>query len=327
MRGKRIISTLVAATAVFSLTACGEPDDQVTLLMADVQEGEHPTAVACDDFAELVYDRTDGRVNIEVYHGDTLGSEAEQMQQLTVGGLDLARVSGPISNYNEDFKAFQSLYLYDSEDDMWDILNGSVGDDLLNSDQFDKNNLVGLCWFSGGSRDFYNSQREIKSPEDLKGLTFRVTTDAMFALLEKNGAKGINIAYNDIYDSISGGVIDGAENNWPSYISTEHYKVAKYITIDQHCCIPEMIVMSKTCLESLSAKDQEIVKECAKEISEQQIQAMKDYEEDAIKQAEKEGVKVTYLSDEASKEFRKQGAEINEEISADLMDVIDRITK
>lgn len=327
MRGKRIFSTLLAATAVFSLTACGEPDDQVTLLMADVQEGEHPTAVACDDFAELVYDKTDGRVNIEVYHGDTLGSEAEQMQQLTVGGLDLARVSGPISNYNEDFKAFQSLYLYDSEDDMWDILNGNVGEELLNSEDFEKNNLVGLCWFSGGSRDFYNSQREIKSPEDLKGLTFRVTTDAMFALLEKNGAKGINIAYNDIYDSISSGVIDGAENNWPSYISTEHYKVAKYITIDQHCCIPEMIVMSESSLESLSEEDQEIVKECAKEISKQQIQAMKDYEEDAIKQAEKEGVKVTYLSDEASKEFREQGAEINEEISADLMDVIDRITK
>lgn len=327
MRGKRIISTLLAAAAVFSMTACGKAKDQVTLLMADVQEGEHPTAIACDDFAKMVYDRTDGRVNIEVYHGDTLGSEAEQMQQVAVGGLDLARVSGPISNYNPDFKAFQALYLYDSEDDMWDILNGDVGDSLLNSKEFDKNNMVGLCWFSGGSRDFYNSKREIRSPKDLKDLTFRVTTDSMFALLEENGAKGINIAYNDIYDSISEGVIDGAENNWPSYISTEHYKVAKYITIDQHCCIPEMIVMSKSCLESLSEEDQKIVKECAKEISKEQIQAMKDYEAEAIKKAEKEGVKVTYLSDEAAKEFHKQGAAINKEVSADLMDVIKRITK
>lgn len=329
MKKTRILTAFLSLTllASLSLTGCGKSKETTTLLMADVQEGEHPTAIACDEFAEMVYKRTNGRINIEVYHGDTLGSEAEQMQQLTVGGLDLARLSGPISNYNPEFKAFQALYLYDSEDDMWDILNSSVGDELLNSKEFDENNLVGLCWFSGGSRNFYNSKKEIKSPKDLEGLTFRVTTDSMFALLEKNGATGKNIAYNDILSSISDGVIDGAENNWPSYISTEHYKVAKYITIDQHCCIPEMIIASKSSLESLSQEDQDIIKECAKEISAKQIKAMKDYEEEAMKKAEKEGVTITYLSDEASKEFHKQGAEIYQEISADLMDTIKHITK
>lgn len=329
MRKIKILTAVIgfAMLVPFTLTGCGKSTETTTLLMADVQEGDHPTALACDEFAEMVSEKTDGRINIEVYHGDTLGSEAEQMQQLSVGGLDFARVSGPISNYDPAFKAFQALYLYDSEDDMWDILNGSEGDKLLNSKGFSDNNMIGLCWFSGGSRNFYNSKREITSPEDLKGLNFRVTTDSMFSLLEKNGATGINIAYNDILNSISDGVIDGAENNWPSYMATEHYKVAKYITMDQHCCIPEMIIASKSSLEALDSKDQQIIQECAKAISEKQIKAMKDYEKKAIEKAEKEGVKVTYLSDEAARKFHEQGALINQEVSADLMDTIKEITK
>lgn len=326
MKLKRLVGIMAASCMLLSLTGCTKSSEQVTLLMADVQVGEHPAAIACDKFAEMVYDRTDGRINIEVYHGDTLGSEADQLQQIAVGGIDFARVSGPISNYNSDFKAFQSLYLYESEEEMWSILNGPVGEDLLQSEKFEENNMVGLCWFSGGSRNFYNNKKEITSPEDLEGLTFRVTTDALFALLEMNGAKGINIAYNDIYSSMSEGVIDGAENNWPSYISTGHYEVAKYITIDQHQCIPEVIMASKSCMDSLSDEDRAIVEECAKEASEYQIQAMKEYEEKAMKQAQEEGVTITYLSDEASKKFHEQGAEINETVSAEYADVIKKIT-
>lgn len=326
MKKKRILSVILAAFMIFGICGCGKTSEQTVLLMADVQEGDHPTALACDKFADMVYKRTKGRVKIEVYHGDTLGTEAEQMQQVSVGGLDFARVSGPISKYNPDFKAFQSLYLYDSEEQMWDILNGKVGDDLRNSKDFADNNIEGLCWFSGGSRNFYNSKKEIKKPSDLEGLTLRVTTDSMFAFLEKNGAVGKNIAYNDIYSSVKEGVIDGAENNWASYISTEHYKVAKYITIDQHCCIPEMIIASKSAMDKLSDEDQEIVRQCAKEISEYQIKAMKDYEAEAMKLAESEGCVITYLTEDEAKEFHKQGEEINEVVSADLMGVIKTIT-
>ena len=118
---------------------------------------------ACDEFAKRVYRETDGRVNIEVYHGDTLGAEADQMEQVRVDGIDFARLSGPLSNYVEDMKAFQSLYLYNSEDDMWKVLDGSVGNDLLNAKGLTDNDMVGLCWFSGGSRNFYNNKKEVKS--------------------------------------------------------------------------------------------------------------------------------------------------------------------
>lgn len=307
-------------------TGCGKNSESTTYIMSDVQEGNHPTAIACDDFAKKVYEETDGRINIEVYHGDALGSEADQMKQVSVGGIDFARVSGPISNYEEGFKAFQSLYLYESEEDMWEILEGSVGDELLNAKGLTDNNIQGLCWFSGGSRNFYNNQKEITKPEDLNGLTLRVNTDPMIKLVQKNGGTAVNIAYNDIYNSIKGGVIDGAENNWPSYISTEHYKVAKYITLDKHTSIPEMIIVSKSALEGMSSEDQEIVKECAKEISKEQIKAFKEFDEKAIKEAKEAGCTVTELTKEQSEAFRKQGEEINAEVNAQYTDVIKKVT-
>jgi len=312
---------------VLSMIGCGKKDDAVILIMSDVQEGDHPTAIACDKFAELVKKKTKGRVIVEVYHGDTLGSENEQLVQVTVGGIDLARISGQVSNYEPRLKAFQALYLYESEDAMWDVLNGPKGDELLSSDKLTDNNLVGLAWFSGGSRNFYNNKKEIHTPDDLAGLNIRVNTDSMVKFLENAGATPLNIAYNDIADSIKKGVIDGAENNWPSYIATGHYEVAKYITIDQHTSIPEILLISKSAFDSLSEKDQEIVRECAKEISEYQIKEMKDYEEEAITQAEEAGCVVTELSESEAEEFRKAGALVNEEVSADLIDTIDWLTK
>lgn len=310
----------------FAFTGCGKSSESTTYIMSDVQEGEHPTAIACDNFAKKVYEETDGRINIEVYHGDALGSEAEQMKQVSVGGIDFARVSGPISSYEESFKVFQSLYLYESEEDMWEVLESSVGDELLNAKGLTDNNILGLCWFSGGSRNFYNNQKVITKPEDLKGLTLRVNTDPMIKLVEKNGGTAVNIAYNDIYNSIKGGVIDGAENNWPSYISTNHYKVAQYITIDKHTCIPEMIIASKSALEGMSSEDQEIVKECAKEISKEQIEAFKEFDENAIETAKKAGCTVTELTKEQSAAFQEQGAQINAEVNAQYAEVIKKLT-
>ena len=324
---KRFVLTACMIALIALTTGCGKSKDTTIFIMSDVQEGDHPSAIACDRFAELVYDRTNGRIKIEVYHGDTLGSETEQLQQVAAGGIDFARISGQLSNYEEDMKAFQSLYLYESEEAMWEVLKGPVGDALMTSEGFTSNNIQGLAWFSGGSRNFYNNKRVITAPEDLAGLTLRVNTQHMIQFLNNVGANPVNIAYNDIYNSINSGIIDGAENNWPSYISTGHYEVAPYITIDQHTCIPEMLIVSKSALESMSPKDQEIVKQCAKEISDYQIQAMKDYESEAIKIAEEAGCTITVLTPEQSAAFMEAGAKVNEVVSADLIDVINRLTK
>ncbi len=310
---------------MLAFTSCGKKEDSITYIMSDVQDGNHPTAIACDNFAKMVYKETNGRVNIEVYHGDALGSEADQLKQVAVGGIDFARVSGPISNYEENMKAFQALYLFEDEDSIWEVLNGPVGEEFLNSPMLAANNMQGLCWFSGGSRNFYNNKKEITKPEDMKGLKLRVNTDSMIKQVELNGGTPLNIAYNDIYESIKSGMIDGAENNWPSYISTGHYEVAKYITLDRHTCLPEMIIASKSALESMSEKDREIVMECAKKISEQQIEAFKEYDEKAIHEAREAGCIITELTAEQSAAFQKQGEEINAEVSGKYAKVIRKL--
>ena len=200
---KKVLFIGMLVTLLFAFSGCGTKNEGVvTLIMSDVQEGDHPTAQACDKFAELVKKRTNGKVVIEVYHGSTLGTEAEQIAQATVGGIDFVRVSSPVAAYYDDIKAFQALYLYSSEDDMWKVLDGEIGNEFLKAQQLKDNGLEGLCWISGGSRNFYNNVRPITSPEDLAGLTLRVNTDSMFAFLESCGAKGINVSYNDIYNSI-----------------------------------------------------------------------------------------------------------------------------
>lgn len=323
---KKIVWITCILMAFTMLTGCGKSEETTILLMSDVQEGDHPTALACDEFAKMVKDKTNGRISIEVYHGDTLGSEGDQLKQVTVGGIDFARISGQVSSYETRLGAFQSLYLFESEDAMWEVLHGKIGDELLESPDLQDSNILGLAWFSGGSRNFYNNQKEIHTPSDLSGMSIRVNTDPMIKFLENAGATAKNIAYNDILDSIKSGVIDGAENNWPSYISTDHYKEAKYITIDQHTCIPEMLLVSKSAFEALSDKDQKIVKECAEKVAENQIQAMKDYEEKAIKTAKEAGCVITELTEDEAKQFQEAGQIVNEDVCADQMDTIKWLT-
>lgn len=322
---KRVLYVILVLAMVLSVAGCGNKKDVTRLIMADVQEGDHPTALACDKFAELVEEKTNGRIIIEVYHGSTLGAEAEQVDQVAVGGIDFARVSSPVSKYYDDIKAFQALYLYSSEEAMWKVLDGQIGEEFLKSEELRSNGIEGLCWISGGSRNFYNNKKPITSPQDLAGLTLRVNTDSMFAFLENCGATGINVAYGDIYNSITAGVIDGAENNWPSYISTGHYEVAKYITVDEHTRIPEMIIASTETMNSLSAEDQEIIRECAKEAGLLQRQWMQEFDEKAIKQAEESGCTITYLTAEQVAEFQKMAEPVNEEVSSKYIDIINRI--
>ena len=211
------------------------------------------------------------------------------------------------------------------EDDMWKVLDGDIGNEFLKAQKLKDNGIEGLCWFSGGSRNFYNNVKAVTSPDDLKGLTLRVNTDSMFAFLEKCGAKGINVSYGDIYNAISDGTIDGAENNWPSYISTGHYKVAPYITVDEHTRIPEMIAASTETMSKLSAQDQQIIRECANEASHLQRQWMKEYDEKAIKQAEEAGCTITYLTQEQVAKFQSVAEPVNEKVSSKYINIIKKI--
>ncbi|WP_106746498.1 TRAP transporter substrate-binding protein [Yoonia maritima] len=258
---KTIGAALLASVAMASAaTAC-----EVTLRSSDTHPDGYPTVAAVNHMGTLLEERTDGRLCIEVFHSAQLGQEKDTIEQTQFGVIDMNRVSlGPFNNIIEETQIPSLPYIFRSVEHMHNVMDGAVGDQILEA--FSDHDLVGLAFFDGGSRSFYNSQKPINSIEDLAGLKFRVMQSDMFVdMVSALGANATPMPYGEVYSSIQTGVIDGAENNWPSYDSSGHFEVAQYYTLDQHLIVPEVLVMAKSSFEKLSAEDQEIVRQAARD--------------------------------------------------------------
>jgi len=299
--------------------------DQIVLRLAENQPADYPTTLGDLEFARLVEERTNGRIKIEVYYGAQLGDEKSVIEQVQFGAIDFARISiSPISEFAKDLNALQLPYIYRDADHMWKVLSGPIGDELLKS--VESANLVGLTWYDSGSRNFYNTKKEVKSVADLKGMKIRVQeSKLMMGLVEALGASPTPMAYGEVYSALQTGVIDGAENNWPSYISSSHYEVAKYITIDSHTRVPEIVVGSPITLGKLSAEDQEIIKKAAKESTELQKAEWAKYSKKSEDAAVAAGCTITTLDEATTLEFQNAMKPLHDELGKDYADLIKRI--
>ncbi|MGO4839148.1 TRAP transporter substrate-binding protein, partial [Rhizobiaceae sp. 2RAB30] len=187
------------------------------------------------------------------------------IEQTRAGVIDMNRVSlGPFNNIVEETQAVSLPYIFKSIDHMHKVMDGPIGEEILKA--FEAHDLVGLAFYDSGSRSFYNAKKPIKSIDDLKGMKLRVIqSDVFVAMVNALGANAVPMPYGEVYSAIQTGVIDGAENNWPSYESSKHYEVAKNYTLDQHLIVPEVLVMSKTSWDKLSPEDQATIRAAAKE--------------------------------------------------------------
>ena len=261
-----LIRKFTAAAALSAVLFGGAAYAQeITLKSSDTHPDGYPTVEAVKFLGELVKERTGGRIAIEVYHSAQLGEEKDTIEQTRAGVIDMNRVSlGPFNNIVEETQAVSLPYIFKSTDHMHKVMDGPIGDEILKA--FEAHDLVGLAFYDSGSRSFYNARKPIKSIDDLKGMKLRVIqSDVFVAMVNALGANAVPMPYGEVYSAIQTGVIDGAENNWPSYESSKHYEVAKYFTLDQHLIVPEVLVMSKASWDKLSAEDQAIVKAAAKE--------------------------------------------------------------
>jgi tripartite ATP-independent transporter DctP family solute receptor len=205
---------------------------------------------------------------------------------------------------------------------MWKVLSGPIGEGLLKS--VDKANLIGLAYYDAGARSFYNSKKDIKTVADLKGMKIRVQeAKLMMDLVKALGASPTPMATGDVYSALQTNVIDGAENNWPSYISFSHYQVAKFYTVDGHTCIPEILVGSKKKFANLSKADLDIISKAAKDAVEFQKKKWAESEKVNEEKAKAAGCKITYLDAKALAEFQKAV----QPIYADYKDYADLIKK
>ncbi|RYH03495.1 TRAP transporter substrate-binding protein [Salipiger sp. IMCC34102] len=260
---KTLTATLLA-TVAFSGAAMAQ-SCEITLRASDTHPEGYPTVAAVEHMGEMLTERSDGRICVEMFHSAQLGEEKDTIEQTQLGVIDLNRVSlGPFNNIIEATKVFTLPYIFRSTEHMHQIVDGEIGQEIL--DEFENHQLVGLTYYDSGSRSFYNSQKPIESIDDIAGMKFRVMQSDVFVdMVDALGGNATPLPYGEVYSSIQTGVIDGAENNWPSFDSSGHYEVAPYYTLDQHLIVPEVLVMSQQSWNNLSEEDQQLIREAARE--------------------------------------------------------------
>ncbi|MQA83563.1 MAG: DctP family TRAP transporter solute-binding subunit [Streptosporangiales bacterium] len=233
--------------------------------LAEVQPDDYPTTLGDKKFADLVRERTDGRIDIRVFANGQLGEEAAVIEQVQIGAIEMTRVSSaPMTEFASGMGVFNLPFIFDSGEHMWKFLNGADGQRLL--DGLEPSGFKGLAYYDAGARSFYTTKKEVQSVEDLRGLKFRVQqADVSVAFIKALGASPTPMDYGEVYSSLQSGLIDGAENNPPSYHSSSHYEVAKNYTLDEHTRVPEVLIMSQDRWNGLSDEDKEIIQGAAKE--------------------------------------------------------------
>jgi tripartite ATP-independent transporter DctP family solute receptor len=259
------VSRLTTMAIAIGSLMIGAANAQAVLRSADTHPDGYPTVEAVKYMGELIKERTAGRYSVEVYHSAQLGEEKDTIEQVQAGVLDFNRVSmGPFNGVVPVTQIPSLPYIFRSADHMRKTMDGPIGDEILKA--FETHNLVGLAFYDSGARSFYNSKKAITSLADLKGMKFRVIQSNVFVdMVNGLGANATPMPYGEVYSALETGVIDGAENNWPSFESAKHYEVAKFITLDQHQMVPEVLVMSKSSWDKLTPEDQAIVRQAAKD--------------------------------------------------------------
>ncbi|MER9292283.1 TRAP transporter substrate-binding protein [Mesorhizobium sp. M0510] len=258
-------SRLTGAALLAAALMAGTASAQTVLRSSDTHPDGYPTVEAVKYFGELVKERTAGRYAVELYHSAQLGEEKDTIEQVRTGVIDLNRISmAPFNGLIPETTVPSLPYIFRSEDHMHKVMDGAVGDQIAAA--FERVGLVLLAFYDSGARSFYNSKKPINSLADLAGMKFRVIQSDIFVdMVAALGANATPMPYGEVYSAIETGVIDGAENNFPSYDTAKHAEVAKFYSLDEHTMVPEAFVMAKSSWDKLTPEDQAIFKAAAKE--------------------------------------------------------------
>ena len=314
------------------LCGCGPAPENaghplLVLRYADNQPEDYPTTKAAQHFAQLVEERTQGKICIRLYCNGELGNENQVLEQVQFGGIDMARVS--VGTFAESYSEIEVLllpFLYDDAEHMWRVLDGPVGDEFLIGAR--RADVVGLSWFDAGARSFY-TREPICGLDDLRGLTIRVQESAfMSRMVELLGATPVQIPYNDVYSALRTGKIDGAENNWPSYAFTGHYQAARYCLQDEHSRLPEMQIMSTVALDKIAGIDEDyvtIIRQCARECALYERELWRAQDADSERLVREHGCVVTQLTSAQREAFRRAVEPMYQEYPPEEQALIRRI--
>jgi tripartite ATP-independent transporter DctP family solute receptor len=269
---------------------------------SDVQPAGYPTVAATENLGKKLAAATDGRLSVQMYPSMQLGGEKETIEQTQIGAIQLLRVSvGSMGPIVDDINVVNMPFLFRNTAHAEKMMDGPIGQELLDKITASPNaNLVALCWMDSGARSLYNTKRPIKSIEDIKGLKFRVIGNPIFIdMMNALGGNGVAMGYDQVFSALQTGVIDGAENNPPSYVFSNHYTSAKYLSLTEHLIIPEVLVFSKRAWGNLSADDQNLLKKFAREAQLEERELWMKYEQQAMEKARAAGCQIVEIADKA----------------------------
>jgi len=240
----------------FSVLSCQQIGDQKTVYLAHTLPISHPVHQGMVVFSETVEEMSKGKLTVKIFPDGQLGTEREVLELLQIGSIAMTKVSAAtMANFAPEYKVMGVPYLFRDKDHLFRVLEGEIGEEILEAGS--EYLLRGLCFYDAGSRSFYTKDKPIQTPEDLDGLKIRVMNHQMSVdMVNEMGGSATPMAYGELYTALQQGVVDGAENNPPSFVTSGHYEVCKFYTLDEHSSIPDVLVMGTKYWETLSVQEQ-----------------------------------------------------------------------
>lgn len=276
------------------LTACGQHQQKTRLTLGHTLDTRHVVHLAMEFMAKRLDEYSNGTMEIVIYPGGQLGSEREMIELLQIGSLSMTKVSAsPLEGFVPEMKVFSIPYVMRDREHFWQVLNSEIGQSLLEKTAVAR--LKGLGYYDAGSRSFYTTDAPINTPDDLIGKKIRVlNSPTAMATVKALGGAATPIAWGELYAALQQGVVDGAENNPPSYYLSRHYEIAKYYSLDEHTFVPDIILASLPVWQSLNEQQQQWLSQAMADSIEYQKSLWQEASDDALAKVQAEGVTVIY---------------------------------
>ena len=288
---KSIVLFLILTFFVFHL-ACKSDHKLKVIKLGHGLDPSHPVHMAMEFLAERVAEKSNGRMRIDVYPSEQLGSERECLELLQIGSLAMTKVScSVIEGFVPEMSVLSLPYLFRDEAHRFRVLEGEIGRELLHAGE--QYWLRGLCYYDAGTRSFYTVDRPILNPGDLAGLKIRTQeSPTSMRMVQALGGSATPISWGELYSALQQGVVDGAENNPPSFHLSRHYEVCKYYSLDEHTGVPDVLVINTKIWEDLAPEFQQLLQEAANDSELYQRELWKEATKKALEEVQKAGVTI-----------------------------------
>lgn len=292
-----LIVLLVASLGLF-ISSCGETEKYKTLKLAHGLPIDHPVHKAMVFMADRCNEISGGELQIQIYAGGQLGSEQQCVELLQIGSLAITKVSAAVmESFTDDYKVLGLPYIFRDQEHGFKVLDGEIGKELLLSTE--NKWLRGLCFYDAGSRSFYTIDKPIKHPDDLKGMKIRVMkSKTAMDMVQSLGGSPTPISWGELYTALQSGVVDGAENNPPSFYTSHHYEVCKYYSLDEHTSVPDVLIISQHIWNDLTEEEKGWMQQAADDSVPVQRKLWAESVKESLEEVEKAGVTI-YRPDKA----------------------------